>query len=287
MFTSCYKRIKQIQPPLEPVCISVGRPPWYTGRCEPRLYPTRDMLKLDPASYDQAYNLVLAQLDPAQIYHALGANAVLLCWEPPNIRCHRRLVAEWFERALGVEVAEFGFTRSECPAYAAAPTSGGHEPSDSGLRVLTVKQPWAWAIGEGHKLVENRGWQTDYRGPLAIHAGKSRELLTPELLDAWTGRYAILTPKVEKLVFGAIIAVADLTDCVPLAQLPADLVGHPFAEGEHCWVIRNARRVTPFPCSGNMRLWLPPPGFVAAETHHDPIRRESAIAVGPTEHSAM
>ena len=40
------------------------------------------------------------------------------------------------------------------------------------MRILTVKQPWAWAIIHGQKDVENRTKSLGpYRGPVAIHAG--------------------------------------------------------------------------------------------------------------------
>jgi len=41
------------------------------------------------------------------------------------------------------------------------------------MRILTVRQPWAWAIIHGGKDVENRvrNLAGDYRGPIAIHAG--------------------------------------------------------------------------------------------------------------------
>ena len=41
------------------------------------------------------------------------------------------------------------------------------------MRVLTVRQPWAWALIHGGKDVENRvrNIAGDYRGPVAIHAG--------------------------------------------------------------------------------------------------------------------
>jgi hypothetical protein len=41
------------------------------------------------------------------------------------------------------------------------------------MRALSIRQPWAWLIVHGFKPVENRDWATDYRGPLAIHAGKT------------------------------------------------------------------------------------------------------------------
>ena len=46
------------------------------------------------------------------------------------------------------------------------------------MRVLTVRQPWAWAIIHGGKDVENRtrNLAGAYRGPVAIHvAGKYAE----------------------------------------------------------------------------------------------------------------
>ena len=39
------------------------------------------------------------------------------------------------------------------------------------MKVLSIRQPWAWAIVAGFKPVENRTWKTGYRGPLLIHAG--------------------------------------------------------------------------------------------------------------------
>ncbi|WP_219085665.1 hypothetical protein [Microbacterium resistens] len=41
------------------------------------------------------------------------------------------------------------------------------------MRILTVRQPWAWAIIHGGKDVENRTTNIagGYRGPVAIHAG--------------------------------------------------------------------------------------------------------------------
>ncbi|KTS90687.1 hypothetical protein NS183_07850 [Microbacterium testaceum] len=42
------------------------------------------------------------------------------------------------------------------------------------MRILTVRQPWAWAIIHGGKDVENRvrNIAGDYRGPVAIHVAQ-------------------------------------------------------------------------------------------------------------------
>lgn len=44
-----------------------------------------------------------------------------------------------------------------------------------GLRALTIRQPWASLIIEGHKNIENRSRPTNHRGLLVIHAGLRTE----------------------------------------------------------------------------------------------------------------
>ena len=118
------------------------------------------------------------------------------------------------------------------------------------MRVLTVKQPWAWGLIFGPKRVENRSWDTAYRGPLLIHAGKSRS----DLDDARD-----LFPDLPlTLDFGAILGVVDLVDCVPFDRVRDD----PFAEGPWCWITTNPRPLPQsHPCNGALGLWVPPKGL--------------------------
>ena len=46
--------------------------------------------------------------------------------------------------------------------------------SCGGLRALTVRQPWAWALIEGYKDIENRSWRTNMRGWILLHAGAAK-----------------------------------------------------------------------------------------------------------------
>lgn len=43
------------------------------------------------------------------------------------------------------------------------------------MKIITIKQPWAWAIFHAGKDVENRKWLPAYRGLLGIHAAKSTD----------------------------------------------------------------------------------------------------------------
>ena len=91
----------------------------------------------------------------------------------------------------------------------------------SEMRILTVRQPYAWAIIHGGKDVENRvrNIAGGYRGPVAIHAAKANDL------GAWAamGRtnlsaYARALDAPESLIGGAIIGVVDLTNLHVVTQ---------------------------------------------------------------------
>ncbi len=120
MYTSNFARVKRLPDKLEPVSIARGNR-YYTGRKEPRLAPAAAMLKMDRPDFDERYEAILAKLDPEEIFEALGDNSVLLCWESPNVYCHRRRVAEWLENALGIVIPEFGFERADILPYAELP----------------------------------------------------------------------------------------------------------------------------------------------------------------------
>jgi ASCH domain len=131
------------------------------------------------------------------------------------------------------------------------------------VKVITVCQPWAWAIVHGPKRIENRTWRTAYRGPLLIHAGKSRRSLNAEDAASWPARYGVELPGESELVFGAIIGRVDVVDCVSIDAAGLWPVGGlPFAEGPWCWILENSVAFdVPFFCSGQTLLWQPPAGF--------------------------
>lgn len=124
MMTSNLHNLNQLAPPMSPVWIARGHPRckggWQarlpagvTGRADMRLAPTWAMLKGHIEDYHRDFAKILAALDPAAVYRELGENAVLLCFCEQGCLCHRRIVAEWLEHALGVMVPELGERRDE------------------------------------------------------------------------------------------------------------------------------------------------------------------------------
>jgi len=99
------------------------------------------------------------------------------------------------------------------------------------MKVLSIRQPWAWLIMTGLKDVENRTWNTDFRGKFSIHASKKFDwdaliVLPEKRIPAWITQSMIAhfglelaeTPEKSKVTtsldeFGAILGEITLTDC--------------------------------------------------------------------------
>jgi len=115
------------------------------------------------------------------------------------------------------------------------------------LSALSVRQPWAWLIVSGFKDVENRSWRTNYRGPLLIHAGKSREDMIES--DDIEIHYGIKIP--ENLHFGGVIGVVDVFDC------QSSHGSNWYITGSYAWVLSEPQRLLFRPCKGALGLFRP------------------------------
>lgn len=82
------------------------------------------------------------------------------------------------------------------------------------MKALSIRQPWAWLIVNGHKTIENRTWKTTHRGPVLIHASKTPDLTADEMAAyrraAWE-ECGVVIP--ADLPLGGIVGMADLVDC--------------------------------------------------------------------------
>lgn len=112
------------------------------------------------------------------------------------------------------------------------------------MKALTVCQPYAELIARGEKPIENRTWPTSYRGPIAIHAGKSRTWLC----EGDAARY----PGMD---YGAVIATARLVDCRRVEDLLEPLRSNEHASGPWCWILTDIERIDPIQTRGAQGLW--------------------------------
>lgn len=125
------------------------------------------------------------------------------------------------------------------------------------MNCLTVCQPWAWAIFHG-KDIENRGWLMTHRGPLLIHAGKSRDWLHHGLAFL---RSVGLEPGPGELIYGAILGQVDVVDSGP-ANAPR-FHGNQWASGPMCIKLANPVRFRfPIPYLGKQGIFRVPNSIV-------------------------
>jgi len=88
------------------------------------------------------------------------------------------------------------------------------------MKALSVKQPWAWAIIEGLKDIENRGWCCWHKGPLLIHTGKQFDDEGYYFLQHfWDDAYMNpedkpRIPLKQEYVLGSIIGKVLMVDCI-------------------------------------------------------------------------
>lgn len=135
------------------------------------------------------------------------------------------------------------------------------------MKALTICQPYPRLILIGEKHVENRTWFTPYRGPLLIHAGKSREWL-----DEDDEQDAIKAG--DPLVFGSIVGRANLAACVRIEDIEAgkldtrfpQLLSRAHCGGPWCWVLTDVERyATPIPWRGAQGLFDVPDSALPGE----------------------
>jgi hypothetical protein len=130
------------------------------------------------------------------------------------------------------------------------------------MQVLSVRQPWAWAIARGHKDVENRTWDTTYRGILAIHGSLRMDhdsLKNPLLRDVgWD-------PADPMAATGGIVAIVSLDGICTTSKAGHPCDCGPWAEAGAChWQLSNPRPLPePIMTLGQPGLWLPAPAVMA------------------------
>lgn len=117
---------------------------------------------------------------------------------------------------------------------------------------LSIRQPWAWLIVNGHKDIENRTWAAGLRGPFLIHAGQRMAL--DEYRDAVliADDQGIELPPFDDLPRGGIVGVAEITGLVS-----AEETASPWFFGPVGFALANARPLPFIPCKGRLGFFKP------------------------------
>ncbi len=112
------------------------------------------------------------------------------------------------------------------------------------IKCLTLKQPWAWAIFNLGKNIENRGWKIDYRGLLYIHSGLNYDSAG----EAWIKeRFDVDFP--GGFDFGAILGSVNLTEI-------SSFHGSWAMPNQWHWKIENPMVLqNPFKVRGHQGIW--------------------------------
>jgi len=104
------------------------------------------------------------------------------------------------------------------------------------MKALAIRQPWAYLLAHGIKKVENRTWNTKYRGPVLIHASKAIKQADYDAALSICAGLGIPLPSMTKFELGGIVGVMTITDVVTES---AD----PFFFGPVGFVVTDARPV--------------------------------------------
>ena len=114
------------------------------------------------------------------------------------------------------------------------------------MKALSIQQPWAWLIVNGHKRIENRRWKAVYKGSLAIHAGKAFDRIGYAFVRSAFPDIAL--PEPEEFERGGIVGTAEMTGCVTSSD-------DRFFDGPYGFSLANAKPCRFFPVGGKLSFF--------------------------------
>ncbi|MEL6437442.1 MAG: hypothetical protein AAFP99_11695 [Pseudomonadota bacterium] len=122
--------------------------------------------------------------------------------------------------------------------------------SDLPALALSVRQPWAWAIIHGGKVIENRSLGAIKAGKMdcrtiCIHAASHMKRDEYEWGVWRLGRHGAVCPRPDALVYGAIIGTVDVVDIV--TESDSEWFG-----GKAGLVLEHPKAVKPIPARGEL-----------------------------------
>ena len=123
------------------------------------------------------------------------------------------------------------------------------------IAALSIRQPWAWLIVNGHKDIENRDWPTSFRGQLLVHAGQTmaRRYYDEVVADlSADGLWPADGPAFEALERGGFVGWTRVVDCRQHHTSPWK------QDGSHGFVLRDSRPMPFVPWKGRLGFFNVP-----------------------------
>jgi hypothetical protein len=118
------------------------------------------------------------------------------------------------------------------------------------MKVIVIRQPWAWVILHGSKDIENRTWATRHRGTLLIQASASRPTKRKlEEARLFARKRGVELP--EDFELGGIVGMVQLEDCVTSSRSK-------WFQGPVGWVLSRPKKLKFIPLKGRLGLFDAP-----------------------------
>jgi hypothetical protein len=127
------------------------------------------------------------------------------------------------------------------------------------MKCISLKQPWAYLMVNGIKDIENRSWNTNFRGPVLVHASKTFDQDSLDFIKQTItylendGNGEIVLP--EKFDMGGIVGTFTITKVVTDSA-------NPWFFGPYGFVVKYARPLPFFPLRGQLNIFDVPDEIV-------------------------
>jgi hypothetical protein len=124
------------------------------------------------------------------------------------------------------------------------------------MRALSLIQPWAWLVLHAGKDIENRVWNTRFRGEFLIHASKGMTaddyIGARDLAASIDPALARSMPPLAQVERGGIVGIATLVDVLPPTETPRAPWHMP---GQYGFRLRSVHPLPFLPCKGSRGWW--------------------------------
>lgn len=133
------------------------------------------------------------------------------------------------------------------------------------MKALTLTQPWATLVAIGAKRIETRSWNTNYRGPLAIHAAAGKYVDDYLLMKIEPFYSELRKAGIEsrlQIPLGGVVATCNLVRVDSIKEGYEKYITHnersfgDYTAGRFAWILEN---ITALPeaigAKGALGLW--------------------------------